>query len=486
MKGLGGHEMRYIFYMSISIVIPVAIIIAIRKYILHRVSKMVFKFFWIIMIFRLLFPIFVPLNLGESFYIVQDTSEMIFSNPMITITNNIVQSYDGEFDYQVSSAGVPANMRQQMIGRGDEYRFKYGRVIFIVWVLGCFGLAIYMGGKHFRFVKECKEAIPISADFYKFTKIAEFKKRINLKRRVRICQFDRICTPFTYGILTPVVIIPKAFIQDEKILEISMLHELVHVKQFDVLIKLLLVVSVCVHWFNPLVWVMYVYANKDIELSCDEKVVELLGEQSKKEYINSLLKVATAGKKYGCLTSLYSNFNLKERCVIVMKTRKKRYVAVILSILVASLSVQSFAEGAVHANVSLEKEDRELNRINNLEESSYKRIQVQIDEETLKEKLSLDDGESWLSDVEAEILLNQDESELEFWTSSEFEIWLENFIADCEMLYQEGEISLEEKKSNIIFYSEMLQEIKQGALYTKGDGFYQMEFNMDDYQQGRN
>ena len=50
-------------------------------------------------------------------------------------------------------------------------------------------------------------------------------------------------------------------------------HELVHIKRFDIITKVVLAVALCIHWFNPLLWVMYVLANRDIELSCDETVI---------------------------------------------------------------------------------------------------------------------------------------------------------------------------------------------------------------------
>ena len=47
----------------------------------------------------------------------------------------------------------------------------------------------------------------------------------------------------------------------------------------------------CVHWFNPLVWVMYILANRDIELSCDEAVVRLFGENAKTDYAQALISM---------------------------------------------------------------------------------------------------------------------------------------------------------------------------------------------------
>ena len=56
------------------------------------------------------------------------------------------------------------------------------------------------------------------------------------------------------------------------------------IRRLDTLNRLALIAAVCVHWFNPLVQVMYVLANRDIELSCNETVVKSFGETVKSTY----------------------------------------------------------------------------------------------------------------------------------------------------------------------------------------------------------
>ncbi len=91
---------------------------------------------------------------------------------------------------------------------------------------------------------------------------------------MEIRQSDRIAALLTYGVLRPVVLIPKQTDwTDETRLKVILTHEFVHIRRFDTLTKLLLAAALCIHWFNPFVWVMYVLANRDIELSCDETVV---------------------------------------------------------------------------------------------------------------------------------------------------------------------------------------------------------------------
>lgn len=167
-----------------------------------------------------------------------------------------------------------------------------------------------------------------------------------------------------------------------------------------------------------------------------------------------------------------------------MKSKKSILLTFVLILSVVFLSTQAFASADFNEKLALEEEDRRLNDANELKED-YSEILVQIDEETMEKKVSLDRGKSWLKDKDADVLLNQDEIEPEYWTAGEFEIWLKSFLDNNNELYEEGQISKEEKEYNIKFYSEMLEEIKKGALYTKDSDSEQMEFNMNDYLQGK-
>lgn len=105
-------------------------------------------------------------------------------------------------------------------------------------------------------------------------------------------------------------------------LSLCLEHEFVHIKRLDGLTKLILIAALCLHWFNPLVWVMVVLANRDLELSCDEAVVRLFGEQVKSAYARTLIHMEEI--KSGCLP-LCSNFSknaIEERITAIMKIKK--------------------------------------------------------------------------------------------------------------------------------------------------------------------
>jgi len=113
-----------------------------------------------------------------------------------------------------------------------------------------------------------------------------------------IYESDRISTPFLLGILDPRIYLPVGLPQKERAYVLA--HELVHLKRGDYLVKLVTWLALSLHWFNPLVWLAYGLMARDMEMSCDERVIGRLGEGSKKAYSQALLTISGAsGGNYG-------------------------------------------------------------------------------------------------------------------------------------------------------------------------------------------
>lgn len=493
MIGVNACMIDSIIIASISVIIPIIVVLVIRNCVIYRVSKKILKFFWIIMICRLLVPVFVPLDFLGPFNINRSISRVVLNNYSVEILEDFNKNIVGDFNSpRLNSVSLDSvNSLDGTVKDGIKqrpYGFEGKKILTFVWCFGFFVVAFFISVRHILFIRKCKEAIPISLDYRKIKRVSEYLNQIKIRREIKINQFDEVSVPLTFGIIRPVVIIPKIFLCDEKLLEFSLLHELTHIKRLDVLVKLLLAISICIHWFNPFVWLMYFFVDRDIELACDEEVSDFLGEDNKKDYAISLINITDLNKSENFLTSSYAKFFLEERCVSIMKSRKSNILTFILVLGVIVLPMQAFARGSFNEKLALEEKDRELNSSydsSELNEQDYSEMLVQIDEETMEKKVSLDRGESWLTDEEADVLLNHGETEPEYWTADEFEIWLQSFLDNNNELYEEGAISKEEKEYNIKFYSAMLEEIKKGALYTKDSDSEQMEFNSNDYLQGK-
>lgn len=115
-----------------------------------------------------------------------------------------------------------------------------------------------------------------------------------LLREAKVCDgyyvVEQLHSPFVFGIWTPKIYLPEKLKQEE--LSYILLHEQTHIRRRDYLVKSVAYLIVCVHWFNPLVWLAFCLMSKDMEMSCDEAVIRRIGSEIKQAYTKSLLEAA--------------------------------------------------------------------------------------------------------------------------------------------------------------------------------------------------
>ena len=112
-----------------------------------------------------------------------------------------------------------------------------------------------------------------------------------LKLRDNIYVTDHIPGPFVIGMINSKIYLPSEL--DEKEHSYIILHEKHHIHRGDPIFKMVAYIALCIHWFNPLVWLFFKLFVKDMEMSCDEAVVNKLGENIRADYSASLLQLAT-------------------------------------------------------------------------------------------------------------------------------------------------------------------------------------------------
>ncbi len=161
-----------------------------------------------------------------------------------------------------------------------------------------------------------------------------------LKRRLRsavliednIFTSQEISTPFVFGLVRPKIYLPAGLKEREMayILE----HERTHIKRRDYLIKPFAFCLRTVYWFNPLMWLAFYLVCKDMELSCDERVIQKMGKEIKKEYSSSLLSLSTEVKFAASYPLAFGESNTKTRIKNVLKYKKPGFWTLVLGALV--------------------------------------------------------------------------------------------------------------------------------------------------------
>lgn len=246
--------------MSLTGSIVIAVILLARL-LLRRAPKIYSYMLWAVVLFRLLCPI--SLSAGLS---VLKPLPVTTTQGLSTVTYRPVEPVipaSGEIG-QENARPEPAETVKTETGA------QAMTLAAAVWLTVGGALAAYSLAQYTVLRRKLREAVPY---------------------RGEILLSDKIRTPFVMGVLSPKIYLPWDTPQEERRFIIA--HERQHIHRGDPLWKLLGYLALCVHWFNPLVWLAFFLGGKDMEMSCDEAVLNCLGEDIRADYSQALLRLAT-------------------------------------------------------------------------------------------------------------------------------------------------------------------------------------------------
>ena len=185
-----------------------------------------------------------------------------------------------------------------------------------VWLMGMAILVIYSVFSLIKLQKRLKNAIHEKDNIY----LAE-----------------HLDTPFVMGFISPKIYLPVSLKEEEK--RYILLHEQMHIRRFDHVIKLVSFFVLCLHWFNPLVWIAFFISRKDMEMSCDEAVIKELGSDVKKKYSSSLLTLATGSRIIGGSPLAFGEGDTKGRIKNVLNYKKPKFWVILITALICVIAV---------------------------------------------------------------------------------------------------------------------------------------------------
>lgn len=133
----------------------------------------------------------------------------------------------------------------------------------------------------------------------------------SVRLRDNIYLADSIDTPFVIGLFRPKIYLPSSLPEPEQ--DYIILHEQYHVRRCDPAVKALAYTALCLHWFNPLVWLAFRLSEKDMEMSCDEAVLKKLGEGIRADYSASLLRFAAPHRRIAAMPPTFCENSTKSR-----------------------------------------------------------------------------------------------------------------------------------------------------------------------------
>ena len=451
--------------MSVYGGIMILAIAIIRALLISKLPKRAFVILWLAAILRLILPFELPFagsvySLAKLFRQDEVTESPVFED--ITIQSEDIFSdyyYGGYRQYPRVEAGSEPSSEAD-----GGIKLPWEKIIYFAVAMA---LAGYFGISYAKNIRRFRSSLPLS-DW----DISHRLGNIEIPKGIQIRQSDEISAPLTYGVFRPVILLPKLILDGKdsesksRLLDFALMHELTHIRRFDPAIKLLAIAVCCVHWFNPAVWLMAWLLNRDIELSCDERVVSAFGTDSRADYANALISLEEKRSGVPIYTGFCRNA-VQERITAIMKTKKIGVISALAACLVVACTIGAFATSADKPDInSVTELDVIATGTGDGDLSTYRYSddggKTYMTEQELMDKYGFD-GVSWNQDVE-------------WWTYDEFKAWLENEKIELQKCLgssfttpSRGEVvwTQEEIDNAIAMYEDMLENIKNGALYSK-------------------
>jgi beta-lactamase regulating signal transducer with metallopeptidase domain len=299
-----------------------------------------FLVLWGVALCRLLIPVSIPLR----YSVYSAIGEIAKIAPANTVIQSAIENVLSTGDPAASTAGTPG-IAEQMPQAAQGQFFDMAPAT-IVWLAGMLIAFVVFAVVYFKNHRELRFALIVRDNDFLNRWLAEHR----LLRPIAILQSDRIATPVAASLVTPRIILPKSMnMENEQLLNYVLTHEYYHIRRYDALWKLLCAFALCIHWFNPLVWVMFVLVNRDLEITCDEMVLHHFGAESKTAYAYSLIGMAEQRSKFAPLYNSFSRNATEERIVSIMKIKKTSLAGILLAVVLVAGTTTAFATSGVNA-----------------------------------------------------------------------------------------------------------------------------------------
>ena len=156
---------------------------------------------------------------------------------------------------------------------------------------------------------------------------------------------DEIASPLTCGLLAPRIYLPTRMdFQNRELLRHILMHETMHIRHKDNLVKTFMLAALVLNWFNPLVWLMAKCLAADLETACDEAVLKhCQDEDERKNYAYSLLAMAITGSRTALLYSAFSKTEVEKRIQSILHYKKASAILLIAAVSFTTCSTVAFA-----------------------------------------------------------------------------------------------------------------------------------------------
>ena len=325
--------LKWILSLSLSGAVLILLLMLLRPLVRERVSRRWQYYIWLLVIARLLLPV------GG----LEAPAKIETAGPAAAPALSLPEVDREDMEARTSEEAAPE------FDDSLKLRTAVRENLWVVWLAGALALLIRKATAYQSFLRYLRAGWAPVEDPALLDLAARIGAEAGVKRPVELYVNPLAASPMLLGVRKPCVVLPTAELPEED-LRFVLLHELTHYRRRDLPYKWLTQLTVCVHWFNPLVHWMAREVERTGELSCDEAVLRRLDGPGRRAYGDAILRTISAGGGYQAVqpspTLGAEGKHLKERLETIMKFKKTgRLAAVLAALLAVVLGVTGAAAG---------------------------------------------------------------------------------------------------------------------------------------------
>ena len=337
---------KVLLSLSVSGALLLLFILGLKPLYKNKFSKRWQYYIWIVVALRFLLPFTPDTTIVGSLF--EKFGTAAITNEISTSPNVPVPAGTGD------NKAEPIQTNREINAAAMREPFNNYVCLFFIWsalalILFVRKITVYQG-----FIQYIKAGNKELSDIKILNLLSDCEEKLNIKARVELSCNPLIASPMLIGFFRPRIILPIGELEDKE-LSYIFVHELTHYKQRDMFYKWLIQIAVCVHWFNPFIYLLEKEVNKSCELSCDEKVISILDDKARREYGDTLISFLQSNNLYksslASVTLTEGAEQLKERLGAIMKFKKKsKGIIAITAIFSVLVCVCFFVTGAYAAS----------------------------------------------------------------------------------------------------------------------------------------
>ncbi len=320
-----------LYLMAIYGSMMIVMVLLLRIFLRNRLPKPVFPLLWGLVLIRLLVPFSLssPISAPVPEWPLQD------SNGAAVYVSDLAE------DVVTPGTGASDAVTYSFAEASDHWSPDWQFARIFVFGLGVTVTAVVLLVQKLRYSRKLKNSL-----------LVEHNQAINTILRdmgmghILVFTNDEIASPLVCGMLNPRIYLPSGIdFRQTQLLGHILTHEIMHIKRRDNWMKAVMLLALCLNWYNPLVWFMSKCLSSDLEAACDAAVLRSIDADERKSYAASLLSMAITGNRSTLLYSAFSKTEVEHRIKNILSYQKATAVILALSILLVMSSTVVFATG---------------------------------------------------------------------------------------------------------------------------------------------